>query len=192
MSVQAIAWALSVKTKSPSAKLVLVTIANYCDESGFCWPSQELIARQSEQSIDSVQRRLQELVKAGFILRKVRRRKSSLYQLLMPEIKKPQTAVLNDRNEIKKPQNPFLKPQLCGTEPLILPTSSKKDIKVLPGKGKPRHGIKTRDLKRIWFDRDSDEWMQYAQDYRDAHSGLDPPLQWNGGGTWFNLLGEQT
>lgn len=196
MSVQAIAWALSVKAKSPSAKLVLVTIANYADENGFCWPSQALIARQSEQSVDSVQRRLQELVIAGFLSRKVRRRKSSLYQLLMPHVKKPQSAVSsmeNYGNKIKKPQNQFLIPQLCGTEP---PTRTIKERKIEGShsgkRGKPRHGARTKDGVRLWLDFNTDEWKQYASDYRSAHNGLDPPMQWEKAGSWFNLLGEGT
>lgn len=195
MSVQAIAWALSVKTKSPSAKLVLVTIANYADEKGLCWPSQALIARQSEQSIDSVQRRLQELMAAGLLIRKIRRRQSSLYQLLIPENEKPQSAVSsseNDRTGIKIPQNQVKKPQLCGTEPSLRTIKERKIEGGHSGKkGKPRHGMATKDRRRLWLDHGTIEWNEYARDYRSAHSGIDPPLQWAGSGTWFSLLGEQ-
>jgi DNA-binding transcriptional MocR family regulator len=74
MSVQAISWALSVKTGSPSAKAVLLAIANYADANGRCWPSQRRIADETEQSIDSVQRRLRDLEKGGFIARERRDR----------------------------------------------------------------------------------------------------------------------
>ena len=202
MSVQAIGWALSVKTNSPSSKLVLVTIANYADENGFCWPSQGLIARQSEQSIDSVQRRLKELVKAGLLECKIRRRQSSLYQLLMPEItKKPQSAAstssMPEQNTHKplKPQNPFLKPQLCGTEPLPSRPVTERYIKETQrgksGKQKPRHGATTKDHLRIWLDAGTDEFNAYASDYKSAHNGITPQTQWNASGAWFSLSGER-
>lgn len=58
-------------------------------------------------------------------------------------------------------------------------------------KTKPTHGKRTKDGKRLWLDRSTTEWEQYASDYRGAHNGIDPPLQWNDAGTWFNLAGEQ-
>lgn len=198
MSVQAIGWALSVKTNSPSSKLVLVTIANYADEQGFCWPSQGLIARQSEQSVDSVQRRLKELVRSGLLECKIRRRQSSLYQLLMPEIiKKPQSASSSPsrsssiNNKSLKPQNSFLKPQLCGTEPSPSRTlkerkiSKAMDVKI----GKPRHGQTTRDRMRLWLDKGTSEFEAYAQDHQKTHNGQKPPTNWNDSGAWFPLCG---
>lgn len=67
MSVEAMTWAFSQQTGSPSAKLVLLVLADYADERGSCWPSQRKIAAKSEQSIDSVQRRLIELQKQDLI-----------------------------------------------------------------------------------------------------------------------------
>jgi len=195
MSVQAIAWALSQETGSPSAKLVLVALANYADQFGICWPSQALLARQSEQSVDSIQRRLQELVERGFLEKKTRRRQSTLYHLLMPEVLKPQSAVSNmetNRTEIKIPQNQVKIPQLCGTEPLSRTPNSKKDIKELKktGRGKPRHLQKTKDGKRLWCDKGTSEWSEYLKDYHKAHEGIDPPMQWDNSGAWFYLVGE--
>lgn len=58
-------------------------------------------------------------------------------------------------------------------------------------KTKPTHGKRTKDGKRLWLDFGTMEWNQYAENYREAHSGVSPPLQWNSAGTWFNLAGEQ-
>lgn len=95
MSVQAISWALSIKAGSPAAKCVLICLANYADENGVCWPSQALLAEQTEQSLDTVQRRLAELTEDGLIGRKRRQNKAGgratdVYQLCL-EVK-PQTA----------------------------------------------------------------------------------------------------
>lgn len=73
----------------------------------------------------------------------------------------------------------------------------KKDDDDARGKGgkkdsKPRHLQKTRDGSRLWCDKGTTEWEAYAGDYRKAHSGIDPELQWNDAGSWFHLLGETT
>ena len=40
MSWQATAWALRQKTGSSGCKLLLLTLANYADDTGCCWPGQ--------------------------------------------------------------------------------------------------------------------------------------------------------
>lgn len=67
MSVQAVTWALAQKTGSPSAKAVLLALANYAGAAGESFPRQERLADETEQSVDSVQRRLKELVALGLI-----------------------------------------------------------------------------------------------------------------------------
>jgi hypothetical protein len=58
MSWKATAWALSQTTGAARRKLLLLALANYADETGVCWPSQETLARDTEQSVDTVQRQL--------------------------------------------------------------------------------------------------------------------------------------
>lgn len=69
MSFQAVTWAIDQKTGSPSAKAVLWSIANYANEQWCAWPFQETIAEDSEQSTDSVSRRISELVGGGLLRR---------------------------------------------------------------------------------------------------------------------------
>jgi|SRR5262245_47520345 len=57
-------------------------------------------------------------------------------------------------------------------------------------KGPPRHGAFTKDRARVWFNFGTAEWAQYADDYREHHGGIDPPMQWDGAGSWFNWSGE--
>lgn len=57
-------------------------------------------------------------------------------------------------------------------------------------KKKPRHGQKTKFGGRVWFDSGTSEWSAYADNYREAHAGVDPPTDWEGAGSWFNMLGE--
>lgn len=74
MSIQAVAWAIDQKTGSPAGKVVLLCVANYADENGECWPSQETIAAETELSERSVREWLQKLEEAGLLTRSPRRR----------------------------------------------------------------------------------------------------------------------
>src|ERR1700680_2933608 len=58
MSWEAVAWAIRQPTGAARRKLLLLVLANYADKNGICWPSQETLARDSEQSVDTVQRQL--------------------------------------------------------------------------------------------------------------------------------------
>lgn len=69
MSFQAVTWAIIQKTGSPSAKAVLWSLANYANDQWCCWPSQALLAHDSEQSVDSVQERLPKLEDLNLIRR---------------------------------------------------------------------------------------------------------------------------
>jgi hypothetical protein len=108
MSWQATAWAIKQTTGSPAAKLLLLTLANYADADGCCWPSQEVLAEDTEQSVDTVQRQLKKLVEARLI-RKVPRSQgpgrwaSRTYFLDMGVAKKtkPQSAA---RSEDEQPE----------------------------------------------------------------------------------------
>lgn len=62
-------WAIEQRAGGPRAKCVLWSIANYAGPLWFAYPKQDLIAEESEQSADSVQRYLAELVAAGLVRR---------------------------------------------------------------------------------------------------------------------------
>lgn len=74
MSVQAIAWALGQETGGPGPKSVLLCLANYADEAGTCFPGQDRIARETEQSVRTVRSVLQQLERLGLIRRQSRGR----------------------------------------------------------------------------------------------------------------------
>jgi DNA-binding transcriptional MocR family regulator len=90
MSWQAIAWSIRQTTGSARRKLLLLALANYADESGVCWPSQETLARDTEQSLDTVQRQLAALEKLKLLARErmPKRRgqwQGHLYKLFLQE-----------------------------------------------------------------------------------------------------------
>ena len=72
MSSQAVAWAIVHKAGSMSAKAVLLSLANYANEYGECWASQQTIAEGAECSVRQVRRILIDLADAGLIERERR------------------------------------------------------------------------------------------------------------------------
>jgi len=144
VSWQATGWAAKQKTGGPSGKSILLILANYADPFGVSWPSQELMADQTEQSVDTVQRRLKDLTKLDLIKVETRAYRprggtvGHIYYLQMPKSEleaTPQDAV---STEDSTPQfavshtapGPETTPQLCGTEestePLIEPSLSER------------------------------------------------------------------
>lgn len=69
MSFQASTWAIEQRTGSPSAKSTLWSIANYANEYWCSFPKQETISWDSEQSVDSVGKRIGDLVAHGLVRR---------------------------------------------------------------------------------------------------------------------------
>jgi hypothetical protein len=112
---------------------LLFVLANYADEFGRCWPSQETLSRGSDQSIDTVQRQLKKLEALGLISRTKKRRAGGQwpsweYQLAM--MTGPQSAARSDHEGVSNtsPLRPghaatSTKPsrKLCGTNLHKLP-----------------------------------------------------------------------
>ena len=79
------AWGRQLK---PTAKLVLMSLADAADDRGVCWPSVPTLARKCCTSTRTVQRILGELVEAGLLraeprFRKDRSRSSNRYCLAL-------------------------------------------------------------------------------------------------------------
>ena len=74
MSFRVLAWAQSVRTGSASTKAVLMAIAAIVNDDGEGFPSQQRIADDSELSIRSVKRAMDELETAGVLTRERRYR----------------------------------------------------------------------------------------------------------------------
>jgi hypothetical protein len=69
MSWTAISWAKQVQAGGPGPKAVLLCLADRADEEDSCFPSQELLAQETEQSVRTVQRQLADLETKGLIKR---------------------------------------------------------------------------------------------------------------------------
>lgn len=67
-----LAWAREQKTGSPGKKALIMSLAEYADEHGYCYPSQERLAEETEQSVRTVRNLLCELEEMGLIRRERR------------------------------------------------------------------------------------------------------------------------
>lgn len=76
MSSQAVAWAIVHNAGGPSAKAVLLSIANYADASGECWQDQQTLAAGAECSVRQFRNILYGLIERGLVVQ-VRRGSSS-------------------------------------------------------------------------------------------------------------------
>lgn len=65
MSIQAVAWVLDHSRSSGSEWAVMVSLANHCDEYGYCWPSIDRIGREARLSESTARRALQSCVAHG-------------------------------------------------------------------------------------------------------------------------------
>ena len=72
MSIQAVAWAIKQKTGSPIAKCLLMACANYANENGRAWPSQDTLAVDCDMSARTVREWLKVLEEQGLIQRERR------------------------------------------------------------------------------------------------------------------------
>lgn len=69
MSFQAMAWAVKQKVGNATGKAILLMLANYADEAGQCFPSQETLATECECSKRSVLDWLQKFEDMGILSR---------------------------------------------------------------------------------------------------------------------------
>lgn len=90
MSFQAQNWANQQKTGHISGRAILMTLANFADENGYCYPSQSRLAEDCECSERTIRQWLDKLEELGFISRIRRNREdgsrtSDLIRLNMGE-----------------------------------------------------------------------------------------------------------
>ena len=89
MSLAAMNWAFMQKL-APTKKMILIALADHCDDEGKCWPGIKNIAKKASVSKRTLQRALTELESEGFLRIEERRREnnsqqSNMYYLNMGE-----------------------------------------------------------------------------------------------------------
>ena len=79
MSIQALSWSIKQQTSNPTTKLVLILLANYCDEKHSCYPSEKHLANLVGVSDRTIRRCLKELVDKKLISIQAREGTSNRY-----------------------------------------------------------------------------------------------------------------
>lgn len=104
MSSQAVAWAIVMQAGGPSAKAVLMSIANYANAYGECWQDQKTLAEGAELQVRQFRNILKSLVERGLV-EQVRRggqgrgRLSDVLRLRMCELPAILTAKRREEGE---------------------------------------------------------------------------------------------
>ncbi len=70
-------WAFRQRGLSDGCARLLHVLSDYADENGVCWPSRGRLAERIEKSVDTVDRRANELIEAGMMCRAPRNRVSA-------------------------------------------------------------------------------------------------------------------
>lgn len=81
MSFQAMAWAVKQKTGDALGRCLLLTLANYSDEHGKCWPSLNRLADDCEMHRATVIRKLEALCERGLISREQKATPAGTYNV---------------------------------------------------------------------------------------------------------------
>ena len=135
MSVQAMTWAYRQTGLKSGAKFLLVTLANYADGNGECFPSVQRLSFDTGMSSRNVIRGIQELANRGYLESITRPgdgsgRKSNVYRLIWGA--KPIIKDVSDEGQSDKsspPQSAKLSPMQSDKSSL----SPKCQIVTLPG-----------------------------------------------------------
>lgn len=137
MSHQAVAWAIEVRAGDPTLKILLMAICHHADrETWACWPSQELLAFETEVSKRTIQRKLEELQTLGFIRIEKRRKIGGAQDNSMITVVGRQIVTLSppvDKIGLTGGQNPGL--QVDNTSPPISKQSEQEEQSLKSKKG---------------------------------------------------------
>lgn len=136
MSIEALQWAWKVEGLKMAPKFVLISLADYADESGSCFPGQEKIAERTSCSVDTVARSIRVLEDAGLLRREKRRkeggyRTSDRFYLAVGSLPRnlPGSGLPRNEGDSHPANDPILTPQFAGVSPSNNPQSEPSDIK---------------------------------------------------------------
>lgn len=121
------AWARGIKTGSATVKSVLLAVANYADEEGVCWPSQEQLSEDTELSRHSVMRALDQLEDLGLVSRERRHRGdgSRTSDLIMLDLSRTELRSTEQCSSQQRSTQQQPKSHGATAEPIIEPSITK-------------------------------------------------------------------
>lgn len=81
MSIKLMSKVWLLRDVAGTEKLILLAIADACNDQGVCWPGQQTLAQKATIGIRQVNYHLEKLEKSGYITRQQRAGTSSLYRI---------------------------------------------------------------------------------------------------------------
>jgi hypothetical protein len=161
MSWQATAWAMRQITGSARRKLVLLALAYYADKNGVCWPSQETLARDTEQSVDTVQRQLDVLQKVKQIQRERKLKRRGQWQGYLYKLPVHLDQVPKEQNARRSPE------QRHGQAAILAPTrpqSLRLKPSIEPSYEPPHTSMPPNSAERLQAFQRKQEGTEVVQD----------------------------
>jgi DNA-binding transcriptional ArsR family regulator len=193
MSIEAVAWALSLDLPNAGQKLTLIAVCNFADEDGKAWPSQARLSRDTSQSERSVRSHLSALEKAGIIKRQKRKKQDGSYNSDMLFIQRQYSPAANSANG-KKQHSPAekvaAKPSIDITNVISEPSVDHFENDFWPicpkkvGKGQARKAFKAA-LKKTDLQSILDGMRRYAKSVEHSEAQfIAHPATWLNGERW--------
>ncbi|MEZ0083775.1 helix-turn-helix domain-containing protein [Bradyrhizobium japonicum] len=165
MSWQATAWAIKQITGSTRRKALLLALANYADANGVCWPSQERLAGDTEQSVDSIQRHSVSLERAKLIEREIMPKRRGnyagyRYRLALPDLRSPGERETNKLRPGQAAKRRRTAPHDLRHKPSLEPSYENSDanarvedrLRVFQAQVEPLEVVQNRIAQRIGYD----------------------------------------
>ncbi len=84
MAINAIEWAFEQNVSVPSAKLVLLSLADHANVTGYCWPSIARLSKRTGLSRATIFRSIETLTGLGLVAQAYEQGKVNKYNLILP------------------------------------------------------------------------------------------------------------
>lgn len=84
MAINAIEWAFEQDVAIPSAKLVLLSLADHANATGYCWPSIARLSKRTGLSRATIFRSIETLTGLGLVAQSYTQGKVNKYTLILP------------------------------------------------------------------------------------------------------------
>lgn len=84
MAINAIEWAFEQNISIPSAKLVLLSLADHANATGYCWPSVARLVKRTGLSRATIFRSIETLTGLGLVSQAYEQGKVNRYNLMLP------------------------------------------------------------------------------------------------------------
>lgn len=129
MSIRAISWAFDQTCGSPTAKLILIKLADNANDHGSCWPSIDYMADHCELSRTAIKENIDKLVALGLV-EVTPRYRNNLQQSNNYQLKIPNNIRRSPSGPCRSPSDPLGGRQVTtepSVEPKITPTAKPAD-----------------------------------------------------------------